>query len=213
MFVPVYHKRCGSPCLDGIDGPAKLSRDVDDASGKAGASNLNQGPVDTATDTDSDSSAHLFSLIEGHSGIMGGFQDCTGNRESAALFNAGCKHQHILGIDPFNRNDLVHPGFSFSEGPRLVKKNHGDSSGLLEVLSSHDEDAGIGHVDQNVKGVVLDGIPPSQDNAMNGSYPVVRKPYMNTKGDPPELVKVFIEYILGPDGAVIIAKSAYLPLK
>jgi len=73
--------------------------------------------------------------------------------------------------------------------------------------------AGIGHVDQTVKGVVLDGVVASQDNAMNGSYPVVRKLYMNTKGEPSKLVKAFIDYILGPEGAKLIAKAGYLPLK
>jgi phosphate transport system substrate-binding protein len=91
------------------------------------------------------------------------------------------------------------------------------SNGAMKGAISQDKDAigyaGIGHVDQSVKGIVLDGIVPSQDNAMNGSYPVVRKLYMNTKGDPPKLVKAFIEYIMSPDGAVIIAKSGYLPLK
>ena len=48
---------------------------------------------------------------------------------------------------------------------------------------------------------------------MNGSYPVVRKLYMNTKGEPSKLVKAFIDYIMSPDGAAIIAKSGYLPLK
>jgi phosphate transport system substrate-binding protein len=68
-------------------------------------------------------------------------------------------------------------------------------------------------VDQSVKGIVLYGIVPSLDNAMNGSYPVVHKRSMNTEGEPPKLVKAFIEYITSPDGAVIIAKSEYLPLK
>jgi ABC-type phosphate transport system substrate-binding protein len=89
--------------------------------------------------------------------------------------------------------------------------------GLKTYPFAQDKDAigyaGIGHVDQSVKGIVIDGIVSSQENAMNGSYPVVRKLYMNTKGDPQKLVKTFIEYIMGPDGAVIIARSGYLPLK
>lgn len=87
----------------------------------------------------------------------------------------------------------------------------------MKAAIAQDKDAigyaGIGHVDQSVKGVVLDGVVPSQENAMNGSYPVVRKLYMNTKGEPPKLVKAFIDYILGPDGIAIIAKAGYLPLK
>ena len=91
------------------------------------------------------------------------------------------------------------------------------SNGAMKGAIAQDKDAigyaGIGHVDQTVKAVVLDGVVPSQENAMNGSYPVVRKLYMNTKGEPSMLVKTFIDYIMSSDGAAIIAKSGYLPLK
>lgn len=91
------------------------------------------------------------------------------------------------------------------------------SNGAMKVAISQDKDAigyaGIGHVDNSVKAVVLNGVAASQENAMNGSYPVVRKLYMNTKGEPSKLVKAFIDYILSPDGAALCQKHGYLPLK
>jgi phosphate transport system substrate-binding protein len=91
------------------------------------------------------------------------------------------------------------------------------SNGALKVAVSQDKDAigyvGIGHVDNSVKAVVLDGVTASQENALNGSYPVVRKLYMNTKGEPSQLVKAFIDYILSPDGTALCQKHGYLPLK
>lgn len=103
------------------------------------------------------------------------------------------------------------------KGPIAGSANVVASNGAMKAAIAQDKDAigyaGIGHVDQSVKGVVLDGVVPSQENAMNGSYPVVRKLYMNTKGEPSKLVKAFIDYILGPDGAAIVAKAGYLPLK
>ena len=91
------------------------------------------------------------------------------------------------------------------------------SNGAMKVAISQDKDAigyaGIGHVDNSVKAVVLNGVAASQENAMNGSYPVVRKLYMNTKGEPSKLVKAFIDYILSPDGIAISQKHGYLPLK
>ena len=103
------------------------------------------------------------------------------------------------------------------KGPIAGNANVVASNGAMKGAIAQDKDAigyaGIGHVDQSVKGVILDGVVPSQDNAMNGSYPVVRKLYMNTKGEPSKLVKAFIDYIMSPDGAAIIAKSGYLPLK
>lgn len=103
------------------------------------------------------------------------------------------------------------------KGPIATGANVVASNGAMKSAVAQDKDAigyaGIGHVDQTVKAVVLDGVAPSQENAMNGSYPVVRKLYMNTKGEPPKLVKAFIDYILSPEGTAIITKSGYLPLK
>jgi phosphate transport system substrate-binding protein len=91
------------------------------------------------------------------------------------------------------------------------------SNGAMKVAVSQDKDAigyaGIGHVDNSVKAVVLNGVAASQENAMNGSYPVVRKLYMNTKGEPSKLVKAFIDYILSPEGTALSLKYGYLPLK
>jgi len=70
----------------------------------------------------------------------------------------------------------------------------------MKVAVSQDKDAigyvGIGHVDQNLKAIKLEGVAATQENAMNGSYPVVRKLYMNTKGEPSRLTKALIDYIM-----------------
>lgn len=90
------------------------------------------------------------------------------------------------------------------------------SNGAMKVAIARDPDAvgylSIGHVDETVKAVDLDGVKPSQENAQKGSYPIVRKLYMNTKGDPNGLAKAFIEYIKSPQGSEIIKKCGYIPL-
>ena len=102
------------------------------------------------------------------------------------------------------------------KGPIAATANVVPSNGAMKVAISQDKDAigyaGIGHVDPSVKAVVLDGVTASQENAMNGSYPVVRKLYMNTKGEPSRLVKAFIDYILSSDGSAIITQHGYIPL-
>jgi phosphate transport system substrate-binding protein len=91
------------------------------------------------------------------------------------------------------------------------------SNGAMKVSIAQDPNAigylGIGHVDATVKAVELDGVHPTQENAKNGKYPIVRKLYMNTKGEPTGVVKAFIEYIVSPEGAEISKKSGYIPLK
>jgi phosphate transport system substrate-binding protein len=103
------------------------------------------------------------------------------------------------------------------KGPIMEKANIVPSNGAMKVAISQDPNAigylSIGHVDKTVKVVKLDGVEPTQQNAKDGKYPVVRKLYMNTKGEPKPLVKAFIEYILSPAGSQIIERHGYIPLK
>jgi phosphate transport system substrate-binding protein len=103
------------------------------------------------------------------------------------------------------------------KGPVATTANIVPSNGAMKVAISGDKDAmgyvGIGHVDQSLKAVKLEAVAATQENAMNGSYPVVRKLYMNTKGEPSKLTKAFIDYIMSPEGAEITKKHGYIPLR
>ena len=95
------------------------------------------------------------------------------------------------------------------------KSNVVSSNGAMKTAIAQDKNAigyvGIGHLDSNIKGIVLDGMIPSQENAKNGSYKVSRLLYMNTKGQPEGLTRAFIDYIYSPEGEVIIGKAGYIP--
>ena len=101
------------------------------------------------------------------------------------------------------------------KGPIDAKANVVASNGAMKMALAQDPQAigylGIGFVDQKVKGIKLDGVEPTQENAKNGTYPVTRLLYMNTKGEPTPLVKAFIDYIKGPEGAKIILKHGFIP--
>lgn len=103
------------------------------------------------------------------------------------------------------------------KGPIAVKANVVPSNGAMKVAVAQDANAigylGIGHVDNTVKALKINGIEPSQENSKSGAYLVVRQLYMNTKGEPAPLVKAFIEYILSLDGAKISQKYGYIPLQ
>jgi len=91
------------------------------------------------------------------------------------------------------------------------------SNGEMRLAIAGDPGAigyvGIGHIDETVKAPKLDGVAPSQENAASGAYPIVRKLYMNTKGEPSDLVKAFIDYIWSPDGQQFCADAGYIPYK
>ena len=107
-------------------------------------------------------------------------------------------------------------GKLLGKGVIADKANVVASNGAMKTALAQDKGAigyvSIGHVDQTVKALALDGVEPSQENAASGKYPVTRKLYMNTKGEPTGLTKAFIDYILGPEGAEISKASGYIPM-
>jgi len=90
------------------------------------------------------------------------------------------------------------------------------SNGAMKVAISRDANAigyvSIGHIDGSVKAPLFNDVAASQENAVNGSYVVVRKLYMNTKGQPSPLVQAFITYVLGDESATSIERHGYIPL-
>lgn len=102
------------------------------------------------------------------------------------------------------------------KAPASDKSNVVSSNGAMKTAVAQDKNAigyvGIGHLDDSVKGVAIDGMVPTQQNARDGSYTVTRLLYMNTKGEPEGLTRAFIEYIYTPDGQAIVAKSGYIPM-
>ena len=89
------------------------------------------------------------------------------------------------------------------------------SNGAMSAAVSQDPSAigylSIGFIDERVKGVFLDGVEPSQENAVNGTYPVVRKLYMHTRPAPNLLTQTFIDYVMGPEVVPMIQKHGYIP--
>lgn len=104
---------------------------------------------------------------------------------------------------------------ALDKGTATQSANVVNSNGAMKTAVAQDKNAigyvGIGHLDTTLKGVVLDGMVPSQQNASDGTYKITRLLYMNTKGAPTGLTEKFIEYIYSPEGAAIISASGYIP--
>ena len=71
---------------------------------------------------------------------------------------------------------------------------------------------GIGYVDATVKSVGVEGVEPSAAAAKDGSYPLSRKLYMYTDGEPAGNVKAFIDYLLSPDGQKIVSETGFIAI-
>jgi len=90
------------------------------------------------------------------------------------------------------------------------------SNGAMKTAVSRDPGAlgysSVGYIDTMVKAPSLDGVHPSNEACASGEYPVVRKLYMNTKGEPKGLTKAFIDFIYSAQGAEFVRASGYIPV-
>ena len=110
----------------------------------------------------------------------------------------------------------VFEGKALGKGAALSAKiNVVNSNGAMKTAVAQDPNAigyvGIGHLDAKLKGVVLDGMTPSQAGAADGTYGVTRLLYMNTKGEPQGITRGFVDYIFTPAGQEIVSKAGYIP--
>lgn len=105
---------------------------------------------------------------------------------------------------------------ALAKGDVSDKTNIVVSNGAMKTSVSQDENGigyvGIGHLDETIKGVIIDGNEPTQENAMSGKYPIIRKLYMNTQQNVDDLTKTFIKYIMSEHCKELIEISGYIPL-
>lgn len=80
-----------------------------------------------------------------------------------------------------------------------------DDSGVL-LQNVKDTKGAIGYValsylvgDPGVATVAIDGVEPTLENTYNGTYPVWTFEHMYTKGEPDEVTKAFLDYIMSDE--------------
>lgn len=69
----------------------------------------------------------------------------------------------------------------------------------------------VGHIDEMVAPVALDGVLPTIQTVQDGTYKVARGLYSNTKGEPAGLTKKFIDFLYTTEGKKIIEKRGFIP--
>lgn len=68
----------------------------------------------------------------------------------------------------------------------------------------------FGYLDSTVKVLSVDGTPATEENAKNGTYPIVRPLLFVTKEEPEGPVKEFIDFCLSEEGQAIVEEEGYL---
>lgn len=71
----------------------------------------------------------------------------------------------------------------------------------------------FGYLDDTVKSISIDGVAPTEPNAADGSYPIVRPLNMLTNGEPTGNVKAFLDFILSEAGQKLVVEDGYISVK
>ena len=105
---------------------------------------------------------------------------------------------------------------AIDKGEIIDKANFVVSNGAMKSAISSDPYGigyvSVGHIDESVAPVALDGVVPTLENVKQGKYKIARGLYSNTKGEPSGLVKKFIEYLFSPEGQQIAADKGFIPV-
>jgi phosphate transport system substrate-binding protein len=68
----------------------------------------------------------------------------------------------------------------------------------------------FGFLDESVRGVAIEGVPPTEENVQNGTYPIWRYFNMVTRGKPNYLSQRFFDFIFSPYGQQVITEEGYI---
>ncbi|MDF2955355.1 phosphate ABC transporter substrate-binding protein [Candidatus Alkanophaga liquidiphilum] len=94
----------------------------------------------------------------------------------------------------------------------LTKPSNGDVRATVSTDRHAIGYLSIGYVDASIKAIKVNGVEPSHENVMSGEYPISRKLYLITKGEPDPLESEFIEFVLGPEGQEVFGMWGYIPV-
>lgn len=71
---------------------------------------------------------------------------------------------------------------------------------------------GVGYETPDVKVLEIDGVAASVATVLDKTYPISRKLYMYSNGDPTGAGKAYVEWILGPEGQKVVEDEGFVPL-
>ncbi len=66
--------------------------------------------------------------------------------------------------------------------------------------------------DESIKHLSIDGVYPGEENIRNDTYPFTSNFYAVTTTDDDETINSFIEWILSPEGQLLVERSGYTPI-
>ena len=120
--------------------------------------------------------------------------------------------EHICGKTPEKKQREFRGGISEMNGSAEVVENVSRTQTGLGY-------SGMGYKTKKVSWLKVSakkgepGVEPGVEAARSGKYPISRKLYLYTAGEPSGDVKAFIDWVLSPAGQKIVGKEGFVPLK
>ena len=103
---------------------------------------------------------------------------------------------------------------ALGKGEITATANFVPSNGAMKSAIANDPYAigyvSVGHIDESVTPVALDGVIPTLETVKSGTYPVARGLYSNTRGEPSGLVRKFVDYLFSPEGQQIATEKGFI---
>jgi phosphate transport system substrate-binding protein len=108
-------------------------------------------------------------------------------------------------------NDML----GLNESTQILDKAASENAQVKASVANQDNAigyVGLGFVDATTPAVKLNGILPSEATIKDNTYPLSRSLYMYTKGEATGAAKMFIDFVLSPDGQQLVAQEEFIPL-
>lgn len=90
------------------------------------------------------------------------------------------------------------------ESSGAIKKALAETPGSISYLA-------LSYLDSDVKALKYEGVEPTAENIINGSYPIWSYEHMYTKGEPTGAVKAFLDFMASDEVKQIITQMGYIP--
>jgi phosphate transport system substrate-binding protein len=108
-------------------------------------------------------------------------------------------------------NTLILAGQKQLSGALMLASNNAVATTVADTPGAIGY-CGFGYLTDRIHSVKVNGINPSIDTIKSGSYPVARKLYMYTNGNPKGWTEKFINFIKSAEGQKIVEEQGFISL-